>query len=100
MADGGRSNEDVAMRLTALMTALKLNQSSFARLIGISPPAFNNYLATARRPDIEVAIQIQAKTGATLDWLYLGERAGLPSALAQKLPDLSAPARKGERQTD
>lgn len=88
MADGGRSNNDIAMRLAALMDAMKLNQSAFAALVGITQPALNNYLKAYRRPDIDVAISIQMKTGVTLDWIYLGDRSGLPARLLAILPDL------------
>lgn len=94
MADGGRSNDDIAMRLAALMKALDLNQASFAARIGVSQPALNNYLKGIRRPDLDVAINIQTKTGVTLDWLYLGDRAGLPSRLLDILPDLSDRSKK------
>ena len=76
------------------MTALELNQVGMANLVGISQPALNNYLKALRRPDLDVGISIQAKTGATLDWLYLGDRSGLPARLLEKLPDLSNPAEK------
>lgn len=83
---------DIAMRLDALMKALGKKQVEFAALIGVSQPALNNYLKGLRRPDIDVAIGIQTRTGATLDWIYLGDRSGLPVRLASELPDLSAPA--------
>lgn len=89
MSDGGRSNPDIARRLAALIKATDTNQSSFAALIGVTPSAMSNYLKGIRRPEIDAAIQIQIKTGASLDWLYLGDRSGLPSRLLQKLPDLS-----------
>ncbi len=91
MADGGRSNTDIAMRLDALMRTLGKKQVEFATLVGISQPALNNYLKGLRRPDIDVAIAIQTRTGVTLDWLYLGDRSGLPVRLASELPDLSSP---------
>lgn len=94
MADGGRSNTDIAMRLSVLMKALERNQAAFASLIDITQPALNNYLKGIRRPEIDVAINIQAKTGVTLDWLYLGDRSGLPSRLLEILPDLSDQGRK------
>lgn len=92
MSDGTRSNADIARRLAALVAALELTQTGFARLVGITQPALNNYLKGLRRPDIDVAIQIHIKTGATLDWLYLGDRSGLPARLIQLLPDLSTPS--------
>lgn len=94
MADGGRSNQDIARRLRALMEALDRNQASFAALIGISQPALNNYLKAIRRPELDVAINIQTKTGVTLDWIYLGDRSGLPSKMLEILPDLSDQMRR------
>lgn len=76
------------------MVALKLNQTGFANLVGISQPALNNYIKALRRPDLDVAILIQAKTGVTLDWIYLGNRSGLPARLLEILPDLSDPGEK------
>lgn len=90
MADGGRSNQDIAMRLLALMDALGLNQTAFAQRVGITQPALNNYVKGLRRPDLDVAIMIAARTGVTLDWIYLGDRSGLPSRLLEMLPDLSS----------
>ena len=97
MADGGRSNTDIAKRLAALMDAMKLKQVEFANLVGVSQPAMNNYLKALRRPEVDVAISIASKTGVTLDWLYLGDRSGLPARMLADLPDLSAaPARKAK----
>ena len=97
MTDGGRSLADIARRIEALMTALDHNQTSFALLVGISQPALNNYLKGIRRPDLDVAIQMQLRTGVTLDWLYLGDRAGLSARLLEMLPDLSP---EGQRKAE
>ena len=67
------------------------NMHAAADRKGISQPALNNYLKGLRRPEIDVAINIHAKTGATLDWIYLGDRSGLPSRLLESLPDLDLP---------
>jgi transcriptional regulator with XRE-family HTH domain len=97
MADGGRSNTDIARRIVALRESMGLNQSAFAALIEVSQPAVNNYERAYRRPDLDTAIKIQMKTGVSLDWLYLGERAGLPGRLLATLPDLSAGEAKSAR---
>jgi DNA-binding XRE family transcriptional regulator len=93
MTDGGPSNTDIARRLVVLRDALGHNQSSFAKLVEITQPAMNNYESGLRRPSLEVAIKIRVKTGVTLDWVYLGQREGLPARLLSLLPDLS-PQRK------
>lgn len=89
MSDGGKSNQDIARRLIALRDALGKNQSAFAALIEVSQPAMNNYEKGHRRPDLDVGYRIQMRTGATLDWIYLGKRDGLPRQLLELLPDLS-----------
>lgn len=61
MTDGTRSTTDIARRLDALVNALELTQTGFARMVGITQPALSNYLKGLRRPDLDVAIQIQIK---------------------------------------
>lgn len=89
MTDGGRSNKDIGRRLVTLREALGYNQLAFCALVGISQPAMSNYEKGFRRPDLDAAINIQLKTGVTLDWIYLGKRDGLPGRLLEILPPLS-----------
>lgn len=77
-----------------LREALGLTQGAFARLVDISQPALANYEAGFRRPELDKAILIVAKTGITLDWLYLGDRAGLPQRLLAVLPDFEPRAKR------
>lgn len=83
------------MRIKALRTSLGLNGAQFAQLVGVTQPAMSNYESALRRPDLDVGIKIQARTGATLDWLYLGDRSGLPGRLLALLPDLSEQEKAG-----
>lgn len=96
MADGGRSNTDIARRIVALRESLGHNQGSFAALVGVTQPAMSNYEKGLRRPDLDIGIAIQMKTGVTLDWLYLGDRGSLPGRLLALLPDLSGAALQGK----
>jgi transcriptional regulator with XRE-family HTH domain len=88
MADGGKSPRDIARRLDALMQALEMNQTAFAAMTGIQQSALNNYLGAKRRLWIDQAMKIRAKTGVTLDWIYEGDRSGLPARLLAVLPPL------------
>ncbi len=72
-----------------LMASTGRNQSAFAELVGITQPAMSNYMKGLRRPQLDEAMKIVAKTGVTLDWIYLGDRSGLPSRLLESLPELS-----------
>lgn len=89
MSDGGDSVEDIARRLVTLREALGHKQTAFARLIGVTQSAMNNYEQALRRPQLDVAQRIVARTGVTLDWIYLGNRSGLPAHLHAVLPVLS-----------
>lgn len=62
-------------------------QAQFASFLNLSPSQLNNYERGLKRPDIGVAINICTRTGATLDWIYRGERAGMPFDLISRLPD-------------
>jgi len=88
MAEHGRSNADIARRLIALRDALGFDgPAAFARHIGILPQALNNYERAYRRPDLDMAYKLKAHTGVTLDWLYEGDRSGLPLHVAKIIPD-------------
>ena len=82
----GRTPRDIGLRIVALRTALGHNQSAFAKLVGVSQPSLANYEAGLRRPEIDRAVQIVTRTGVTLDWIYLGDRSGLPARLLAILP--------------
>lgn len=76
-----RDARAVGKRITHVREALGQRQAEFARLVGISQQALNNYERGRQRPDIEQAMKICERTGATLDWLYFGDASGLPSRL-------------------
>lgn len=94
MADGGKSPEDIGKRIVMLRDALGHNQVSFGRLVEISQPAMANYEKGFRRPELDKAIQIVTKTGVTLDWLYLGDRSGLPHRLLALIEEFDSQRRK------
>lgn len=89
MADGGKSLNDIGRRITALREVLQLNKTAFANLIETTQPAVSQYESGTRRPDLDVAQRIRMRTGVTLDWIYEGDRSGLPLRWANALPDLS-----------
>jgi transcriptional regulator with XRE-family HTH domain len=90
MADGGRSLADIGKRIVLLREALGYGQGAFAQLTGLTQSGLSNYEAGTRRPEIDKAIQIVQKTGVTLDWIYLGDRAGLPQRLLAQLAELDS----------
>lgn len=87
MSDGGQSAVDIARRLIALRESMGYSQSGFAKLLDITPSQMNNYEQAVRTISLPIARRVRLKTGATLDWIYDGERAGMPFNLLSKLPD-------------
>ena len=87
MREWDTSLEAIGKRIEATRLALGYtNASAFARLVGISVPALGNYERGERRPNVDQALQIVRATGATLDWIYRGDRSGLPHRIAAHLP--------------
>lgn len=60
----------------------EMSQSEFARLCEIGISAWNNAETGDNRIGIDNAKKVARRTGASLDFIYFGERAGLPHALA------------------
>ena len=60
----------------------EMSQSEFARLCDIGISAWNNAETGDNRIGIDNAKKVARRTGASLDFIYFGERAGLPHALA------------------
>ena len=88
MANGGRSLEEIGKRITAVREMLGMNKTAFAAFLDVTQPAISQYEDGKRRPDLDVGIRIRLRTGVTLDWIYEGDRGGLPIRLANSLPDL------------
>ena len=68
----------VAERLRVTRDGLGMTQALFAGLASISPQAYNNYERGRQRPELDKAIALVRAHKLTLDWIYLGNRAGCP----------------------
>jgi len=68
------------------------SQSTFAAWMGIQTTTWNNYEKGINRISLDIARQVCAKTGATLDWIYEGNERFLPLHLARCLEDYRAQA--------
>ncbi|CAH1671889.1 helix-turn-helix transcriptional regulator [Chelatococcus asaccharovorans] len=62
-------------------------QVQFAQMVGLTQQSWNNYERGRRRIDLDQAFRLCAVTGVTLDWIYFGDRSGLPLRLAQMIPE-------------
>lgn len=79
------SRDAIARRLRATRKTTGRNQRQFSEWLGIAAPTWNNYEKAYRRIDLEKAFLVVRATGVTLDWIYFGERSGLPLHLAEQL---------------
>lgn len=83
--DGTDTRRDTGRRLRQLREALDYEQGEFAAMIGVNQPTYNNYETGLRLPSPSILRRVIARTGATTDWIYLGDRRHLPPALLEKL---------------
>jgi transcriptional regulator with XRE-family HTH domain len=58
---------------------------AFARTLGIEEAAYRRYERGESYPHPETLGRIRQLTGATIDYLYFGEAAGLPVGLFRKI---------------
>ena len=66
-------NFDVNDRLRQLIFDLKLNASSFAKQVGVSPGVMNNIVGgRLSKPSFEILERIILKTGVSSHWLITG----------------------------
>jgi transcriptional regulator with XRE-family HTH domain len=93
--------DNVAYRLRLLQAASGLSQAALARMVGITPQAWNNNLTGDGRIGLDQAMRLCAGLGVTLDWIYRGlANAGLPLPLASKIQEIERtglPASRGQR---
>ena len=85
-----RKTEDIAMRLRHAREALGVNQREFARRVNLKPNRYSQYETGARALTIDAAHRICDEYGVTLDWLYRGDRSGLPHHLALDIAQIEA----------
>lgn len=77
-----RSLDGIATRLRALRRATAVTQVEFCRRVKIATNTWNQYESAKNRPQLDQAIRIVDAYRVTLDWIYLGDEAGLPHNLA------------------
>lgn len=80
----------IAARLQSARRALGYNQRELCALTEIATNTYNQWERGRGRPELDEAIKLR-KIGLTLDWIYLGDPAGLPHSLALKLAAEASP---------
>ena len=86
MFDGDTSRRAVGARMQAVRLAMGyVKAAPFARHIGTSAQALNDWEKGRRRPNIDQALDFRRVTGVPLDFLYLGIESALPAGIAFNL---------------
>jgi transcriptional regulator with XRE-family HTH domain len=75
----------------------KMSQAEFSRLCGVSAQAWNNAETGDNRLGLDNALAVCRHTGVSLDYIFFGQHAGLPHALAveiERIENLKPAARR------
>jgi transcriptional regulator with XRE-family HTH domain len=76
---------EVAARLRSARLSLKLTQYRLCKIAGLSSQLWNNAETARARLGLDSAIRFCEVTGFTLDYIYRGQKTGLPLHLAEAL---------------
>lgn len=83
------SRATIAKRLRATQDALNLSATELCREIGEGTNAWSQYVNAKRPLTLRVADKLCSTYGLTLDWLFRGNRSGLPLDFAQRIRNVS-----------
>ena len=84
---GAARRDPIALRLAMTRVALGYdNQAEFAAKAGLRQNAYNQYETGKRRITLDAALKLKRTFGISLDWIYAGDRNGLPHAVWSALP--------------
>lgn len=81
-SESPESTAAIGKRLEALRKAHNMNQAVWCRLVGIGPPAWNNYEKGLRRISLDQALKICKATGVGLNYIFRGLTSDVPVSIA------------------
>ena len=79
---------DIGARLGLLRKIRNLRQNQVCAATGIPANTYNNYERGRTRPDTDNGIALCVFFGVTMDYLYLGNMAGVPFDTAKEIESL------------
>lgn len=102
MADDPESNEAIGKRLEITRLALGYRkQTAIVAALGsnFSAALWNNWERGRDRPSLDLANMLCRRFQLTLDWIYRGDRGGLPLRLIQEIETVEPkePKRRARR---
>jgi transcriptional regulator with XRE-family HTH domain len=80
----------IGERLRLLRKTRNISQIQLCEKLGFTPPAYNNYERGAKRPTPDNALILATFYGATLDYIYTGNLAGVPHLVVQEIEKAAA----------
>lgn len=87
----GRRLRMIRLAYSSLQGRPDMAQIEFCRRAKIGAQAWNNCETGRNRIGLDAAKRVRALTGASLDYIYLGEKSLLPLALAREIERLESP---------
>lgn len=73
----------IALRLRAVMAYLEKDTvQAFADFIGEDRSTVSHWLNSGWMPPVPAMVELNRRTGITLDWIYQGNPSGLPDSMA------------------
>ena len=76
---------NVANRVRLTRAALELSQAEICRQTGITTSAWNNSETGDNRLSVNDTYKLRQVFKITSDWIYFGDKSGLPYALVKKI---------------
>ena len=80
-----RPYEAIGKRLVQLRKVLGISQAEICRQIKCSTTRWSNYEVGDRQITLPIAVKLADEYGASLDWIYRGQRENLPLDLRTRL---------------
>lgn len=91
----GIDPKSIGKRIILIREAMGMKAADFARHVGFTSQNLANYETGFRRPELDKALLLVKRTGATLDFIYLGDASGLPMRLTSKMARTEAERKVG-----
>lgn len=82
--------DEIAARLVLSREAMGLKANALCRLAGIKTAAYSQWENGRGAPRLDQARLLRRTLGYTLDWIYEGDRSGLPMKLATAIAAFEA----------
>lgn len=79
--------DGIAARLKLGRIALGISPAELCRTTGIKPNTWSQWENAKGRPGLDEAKTLRRSFGWTLDWIYEGDRSGLPLRVAQAIAE-------------